>query len=113
MEITDLILDYPKNYLIERTESEASAFDLNDKQQVIDLINELIPMILKKPLAELSREEQVSCGWVIEGVLECNFGYNFQENDYRDFVKECVFKSYERAKRNHDRIREGLRSLRK
>lgn len=113
MEITDLIHKYEKDYQIEASEEEMVSFNVNDKEHVIGLINEVIPIILGKSLEELDRSAQLPCGWIVEGILEESFGSNLTGMDYRDFVKEHVLRSYQRAKRTMELYSEGLKSLKK
>jgi hypothetical protein len=113
MNIADLILDYPKQPPFSAPTEDRESFDVNDKNQVYDLIQELMPEICGKETECSDESSKLRVAWLVELMLESDYGNNLSEVDYRELAKSYVLNNFKKAKERQDRLIKALDGLNK
>lgn len=108
MTIDDLILDYPKIPPINVIKEEES-FDVNDRAQVFALICEILPDVCGKECNEAS--EKLRAAWLIELMLESDYGGISGEQEYRELAKRYVLNNFKKAKESYERFNKAISEL--
>lgn len=111
MYVYNLTLEYPKQYPMNRSEEERMSFDVNDKVQVGAFIQDVIEKIFTSNSVEPEQDARIRIGGIVEGMLEEDFGINFDLLPYREFVMKFVLANFKRASENHERIKKGIVEL--
>lgn len=109
MVIDDLILDYPKIPPINVLKEDGESFDVNDREQVFEFICELLPEVCGNNCGEES--EKLRAAWLIELMLESDYGSIDEEQEYRELAKRYVLNNFKKAKEAHDRFLKAISEL--
>lgn len=107
------VFSYPKVDAMNLSEDEKRSFDMNDKDQVANFIQDAIEEICRGMREQPDRLGVRKIGLIIEGMLEDDFGANCCGLPYRDFVMGYVLDegNWQRANAKHDRMVLALREL--
>jgi len=102
------LLEYPRDNQTSLSDKELASFNINDKGQVANFVEEAIDKIILKENSQPNQNDINTMGLIIEGMLSDELGDNDDALPYRKFVMNYVIGEFPKAKSKHEDMVKAL-----